>query len=381
MVIVDTTYHATASKCMENLVLMNRRQRTSQRHTRHHTFVMGVLLTETGARLPLPRRSYYTKQYCEKHQRRHRTQVQLAAEMLQALRVPDDVDVTVVYDSAFDARAVHRVCRSRGFREVFPLDPNRNLSRGPDATGPALAGQKVVHWTRTWSREEFTTLDLQSSNEDHVFVRRRHRDNLKDTKTQRHYVLAARAADVSHLGSCLVVASYKENEKVPRSEDPTSDWWSVHTSPVRYLNQQRRKPHRWHSKVLACTDSTATARQVVEWYEIRWQIEIYFRELKSRLQLRGYVLKQFEAVERYLDLLLMGQLLLEHERLRQLRRRDGPQLRVGSAAVHTRTTDSLRSLEATCQQWNVDVLERRLRTEGGRRRLLRELRQAPCHVA
>jgi len=61
---------------------------------------------------------------------------------------------------------------------------------------------------------------------------------------------------------------------------------------------------------------------VVEWYEVRWQIEIFFRELKSRMQFGGYVLMKFEAVERYLDLLLMGFLLLEQHACATCSRRD-----------------------------------------------------------
>ena len=69
------------------------------------------MLTDRGVRLPLPRKSYYTQDYCRKHRRRFRTTVQLAADMIKALRVPDDVDVVVVFDSAFDAEVIHRVCR------------------------------------------------------------------------------------------------------------------------------------------------------------------------------------------------------------------------------------------------------------------------------
>jgi len=50
--------------------------------------------------------------------------------------------------------------------------------------------------------------------------------------------------------------------------------------------------------------------------------------------------------------------------------------------VQARATDRLRMLESLCQGWNVRWIEHRLRTVGGRRRLLRELiRQAPCQVA
>jgi hypothetical protein len=382
MAVIDTTYHSTHSEQMENLILMSRRRDPNARNTRQHAFVMGLLITECGMRIPLPRKSYYTEAYCQQHDRRHRTQVQLAADMLRDIRLPDDVELTVVFDSAFDADIVHRICRQRGYRAVFPLDPNRTLSSGPAVEADGLPGQKVVHWTRSWSREEFTLLELQYANEDHVFLRRRHRDNLRLQKTYRRYAIGARQATVSSLGTCLVVASYKENPRVELVAGQSANWWDYHRAPVLYRKHRRPVPQRWHGKVLACTDATATARQVVEWYEIRWQIEIFFRELKSRMQFGCYVLQKFEAVERYLDLLLMGFLLLEQERLRDMREAGPPNERGGELWVQARTTDRLRSLELLCQEWNVTVLERRLRTERGRRCLLRELRDAPpCHVA
>jgi hypothetical protein len=379
--IIDTTYHATHAQDMENLILMSRRRRGNQRQTRQHAFVMGLLLTDKGGRFPLPRRSYYTKEYCAKRRRRYRTQVQLAAAMLQELQVPSDVEVTVLFDSAFDANVIHGVCRRRGFCEVFPLDPNRNLSASTDAQASVLAGQKVVHWTRTWQREEFGLLELHYENEDCVFSRRRHRDNLRLRKTQRRYAAAARCANVSHLGSCLIVASYKENPQVKLEPGQSPDWWAYHTALVSYRGHRRPQPQRWHAKVLACTDPTATARQVVEWYELRWQIELLFRELKSRMQLGCYVLMKFQAVERYLDLLLMGFLLLEHERLRDMQSAGPPAARGGEAWLQARTTDRLRSLEALCADWNAHEIERRMGTDRGRRRLLRQLRRGIGRVA
>jgi hypothetical protein len=382
MAVIDTTYHSTHAEQMENLIPMSRRRRPGGREARQHAFVMGLLITESGMRIPLPRKSYYTETYCLQHGRRHRTQVQLAADMLRDIRLPGDVELTVVFDSAFDAEGVHRICRQRGYRAVFPLDPNRTLSAGPAVEATGLPGQKVVQWTRTWPHEEFTLLELQYANEDHVFLRRRHRDNLRLPKTYRRYALSARQATVSRLGACLVVASYKENPRVALGAGQSADWWDYHRAPVVYRKHGRPVPQRWHGKVLACTDAAATARQVVEWYEVRWQIEIFFREIKSRMQFGCYVLKKFEAVERYLDLLLTGFLLLEQERLTAMRAAGPPNERGGEPWVQARTTDRLRSLEAQCQEWNAAVLERRLRTEHGRRCLLRELRAAtPCHVA
>jgi hypothetical protein len=381
MLVIDATYHGTMSECMENLLFLRQRQNPSRRNSGQHAFIMGLILTDKGGRLPLPRKSYYTQGYCRKHRRRYRSLNDLAAAMIREVQVPDDVEITVVYDSAFDAKQVHRASRQRGFREVFPLDPNRNLSASADVEAEELRGQKVVHWTRTWQRDEFVLLELQVKNEDHVFFRRRHRDNLRPRKTQRRYAVAARRATVSKLGGCVIVASYKENPKVKLVAGESADWWAYHTGPVAYDRQQRPQPKRWHAKVLACTDPTATARQVVEWYEVRWQIEIFFRELKSRMQFGCYVLMKFEAVERYLDLLLMGFLLLEQQRLRDMQAAGPPNARAGEEWVQARTTDRLRSLEALCAEWNTEEIERRLRTPNGRKRLLKDLRERTLRVA
>lgn len=378
IVAIDTTYHATMSEKMENLILMSKRQNPARRSTRQHAFVMGLLMTDHGARLPLPRKSYYTQEYCRQHRRRFRTTVALAALMLRELRVPDDVEVTVVVDSAFDAGDIHRVCKKRGFRAVFPLDPNRVLARSPEQDTRGIAGDKAVAWTKSWQRKEFALLELQVENEDHVFARRRHAENLRVKKTRRRYAAAARRAAVSKLGDCLIVASYKENPKVKLLPGQSEDWWAYHRAAVSYRQEDRDTPKRWHGKVLACTDPTASAREVIEWYELRWQVELFFRELKSRMQFEGYVLMKFEAVERYLDLLLMGLLLLEKQRLRDIQNAGA---RVGDLWVHARTTDRLRMLEVICQEWNLRQIERALRTESGRRRLFRILRQAPCQVA
>ena|GEM_PF-5068849 len=281
IVAIDTTYHSTMSEQMENLIVMSKRRNPARKNTRQHAFLMGLVLTDRGARLPLPRKSYYTEDYCRKHRRRFRTTIELAAAMIRELRVPDDVDVIVTFDSAFDAGAIHKACRKRHFHAVFPLDPNRVLARTPDQDAALISGEQVVAWTRQWTRKEFALLELAVNNEDHVFARRRHADNLRVKKTKRRYAVAARQATVSKLGDCLIVASYKENPKVQLLPGQSAEWWAYHRTPISYRRENSRTPSRWHRKVLACTDRAATARQVIEWYEVRWQVEVYQPEYTS----------------------------------------------------------------------------------------------------
>ena len=244
-----------------------------------------------------------------------------------------------------------------------------------------MKGEKVVAWTRSWDREEFELIELQVENEDFVYFRRRHVDNLRVKKTERRYATAARRADVSKLGTCLIVASYKENPKVELLAGQSADWWAYHTPEVPSRKKGKKVPSRWHGKVLVCTDPNVTARQVIEWYEVRWQIELLFRELKSRMQFGCYVLMKFEAVERYVDFLLMGLLLLEHQRLSDMKQAGPPSTRAGEPWVQARVTDRLRNLEVIVNEWNIERIEAALKTKAGRRRLLEELRKSPCCVA
>ena len=381
VIVIDTTYHGSVGECMENMIVMSRRKDPRRRSTRQHAFLVGMILTDRGGRIPLPRRSYYTKDYCKEHGKKYHTLNQLTALLLKEVTVPKDVDVTVTFDSAFDVDRIHRVCRNRGFREVFPIDPNRNLSASDDPEAKALAARRVVAWTRSWDCEEFELSELQVENEDFVYFRRRHVDNLRVKKTRRRYAAAARRATVSKLGACLIVTSYKENEKVELLPGQSADWQAYHTNPVVGRKKQKKTPSRWHGKVLACTDPDVTALQVIQWYEIRWQVELLFRELKSRMQLGCYVLMKFEAVERYFDFLMMGLLLLEHQRLDDMREAGEPSVRGGEAWVQARVTDRLRNLEDIVQQWNLQQIEAAIKTKVGRRRLLAALRQSPCRVA
>lgn len=380
MIIIDTTLHSSVGEKMENLLELSTRKNPRRRNTRHHVFVMGLMITESGMRIPLPRRSYYTKEYCKSKHKTYRTQTELARLMIQDAPTPADADVTVVYDSAFDADKIHRECRKRGFREVFPIDPNRNLATNDSPNARAKAGAPVVDSTLDWADEEFETLELEVENEDFVFFRRRHVDNLRVKKTFRRYVIAARCLAVSKLGNCVIVASYKENLKIKLLPDESGDWRDYRHELAQRRKKDQKQPSRWNSKVLACTDPHATARQIVEWYEVRWQIEVFFRELKSRLQLGCYVLMKFEAVERYIDLLLMGFLLLERRRLHDLRA-TGALPEKGDPRSHRRTTDQLRGLEGAQQRFNLDYVIECMKTKRGQARLIQNLSESSCQVA
>lgn len=73
------------------------------------------------------------------------------------------------------------------------------------------------------------------------------------------------------------------------------------------------------------------------------------------MQLGCYVLMDFEAVERYIDLLLVGFLFLEKKWLKDIRRKNALPNK-GDPESHWRTTDRLRNLEAALQRFNLDYI-------------------------
>ena len=61
-------------------------------------------------------------------------------------------------------------------------------------------------------------------------------------------------------------------------------------------------------------------KQIVELYCLRWQIELFFKELKSTFGFHQYQFRRFESVESWSELALTAFLYLEHYRAEQLAR-------------------------------------------------------------
>lgn len=62
-------------------------------------------------------------------------------------------------------------------------------------------------------------------------------------------------------------------------------------------------------------------REVIEMYSLRWQIELFFKELKSTLGFAQYSFQKFSAVNAWAEIAITTVLFLEHERAKRLRDR------------------------------------------------------------
>ena len=348
---VDATNRNSQTRHTENTFSCgnrNRRPRQSARkqltyHRRAaHSFVCGLLLTPGGLRLPywLP---YYTRDYCRLLDRPYRTHAELAAQLVSDLEVPAAARVVVVGDTAFEAAVVRRACGERGFRWVAPANPERVLTgRKPRRKLRAVAFEL--------SERSFEPVRLPLDGGPH---RRQRRVSAGRTglgkQTHRTYWVHRRTAEVHSVGAVVVL--FSNRRKPPAGQAVAVD------------------------KVLLSDAYTATTEQLLAWYSLRWQIELWFKELKGTLGLDQYRLSKFVQVEGWVQLCLVSFCYLEWQRARQLRRAGLPEPE-RRAWERARAGGLVGLLRRQLEQEELGRMERWLHSRSGRGKLRRLLRAA-----
>ena len=137
--IVDATLCSQQGKRTENTYSTGNRQRRPKKGRRHgkqkqarkscHSFTAGLLITPSGIRIPYSC-PYRTREYCEKKGLQHRTTAEAAADLIRQLPLPEEAEVIVLGDTAYDAEVVREACRDRRYTWIFPCNPERVLA-GP----------------------------------------------------------------------------------------------------------------------------------------------------------------------------------------------------------------------------------------------------------
>jgi len=108
---------------------------------------------------------------------------------------------------------------------------------------------------------------------------------------------------------------------------------------------------------------------------LRWQIELFFKELKSTLGVDQYKFREFAAVEGWMELAVLTVLYLEWYRAEQLARSN---LTKPETAWWTRQRAHglCQALRLASQHGDLQFIAERLQTDGGTRKLKRLITQA-----
>lgn len=351
--LIDKTCCSRQGRKTENTFSTGNRKRRPKKGRRYnkkksapkrcHGFVMGLLITPGGYRIPF-HRCYYTKEYCEEKKRVHQTEAELGAALVRALPVPEGADVVVLGDTAYEAEVVRTACEARGFKWITPVNPER-----------VLAGEKprpkVSSRINDLTARQFSPVRLTPGKGDYVAQRRVAACRIGPKAKTRTFFAHKERLQVHSVGKVQVVFSTKEK---PQNGKPIE---------------------RDKTKILMTNDLTSSTATIVELYDLRWQIELFFKELKSTLGLGQYGFVKFEAVESWVECCLMTYLYLEWYRAKKLARRDLSQ----AAQKWWRWQRTHGLCQAVCQEaesHELNTMANWSRTRTGLKKLKRLVRAA-----
>jgi hypothetical protein len=328
-----------------------RRPRKGRRYSKYkyarktcHCFVKGLLITPSGIRIPFSK-CYYTRDYCKAKGRRYRTQTELAAEMIAELPLPEESKVVVLGDTAFDAACIREACDQRSYTWIVPLNPERVVA-GPKGNRPKV--RSLVNGLRA---DQLVPIRLHAGKGPYVEQRRVSPCRLGSKVKPRTYYAHKRRQAVHSIGEVQLVFSTRTK---PSQNQPVDV-----------------------QKILMTNDLSLSAQQIVELYGLRWQIELFFKELKSTLGFHQYRFRKFEQVEGWDELVQVTYLYLEWYRASQLQR-SGLTEDQKNWWRWQRTHGLCLAIRKAAEQADVQQIAKRLETPGGLQRLRRLLKAALC---
>ena len=350
--IIDATLVGQAGRKTQNTYSTGSRPRNPKKGRRYgknkharrscHSFTFGLLITPGGYRIPF-QIPHYTKEYCRQKGIAHRTTADRAAELIRSLPLPEEAEVIVLGDTAYDALVVRQACDQRNYRWIFPANPER-VYEGPTGQRPQLRSR-----LRDWTRLSVATIRLRASVGKYAKYRRLSKWRIGPKQKPRVYYAYQEKPEVRSVGRVqLVFSTIKPNLKQATPDDV---------------------------KILMTNATDLSLGDVIELYSLRWQIELFFKELKSTLGFSQYGFQRFEAVRAWVEVAITTVLFLEHERAKRLRDR-----RLSKVARQWWEAQRLHGLCAAfrqdCQGKELKYLSQRLKTPAGIAKLKRLLTAA-----
>lgn len=299
--IVDATLASQAGKKTENTYSTGNRGRHRAKKRRYgqkkvvykkcHSFTFGLLICPSGIRIPfeIP---HYTKEYCEAYGHDHRTTAEAAADMIQSLPLPANAKVVVLGDTAYDAEVIHKACEKRGYTWIFPANPER-VYEGPKGQRPKLRSR-----LKDWEHLSPKRIRLRMSTGKYASLRRLSKWRMGPKQKPRDYFAYQEIREVRSVGRVKLVFSTMK----PKLTQATPD----------------------DVKILMTNAVNLDVREVIELYSLRWQIELFFKELKSTLGFAQYSFQRFAAVHAWVETAITTVLYLEDQRIQRMRDRRLP---------------------------------------------------------
>jgi hypothetical protein len=350
--LIDATLSSQSGKNTQNTYSTGNRGRHPAKGRRYnkkkivfkkcHSFTFGLLITPSGIRIPyqIP---HYTRDYCDKNGIPHRTTAEAAAEMIRSLPLPEGAEVVVIGDTAYDAEVVEEACEERGYIWIFPANSER-VYEGPKGHRPKLRSRLM-----DWKSLSLKRIRLQASTGKYVDYRRLSKWRVGPKLKPRVYYAHQEKRKVRSVGFVQLVFSTTKPNLTKATPDDV--------------------------KILMTNAVEMSVSEVIELYSLRWQIELFFKELKSTFGFSQYSFERFAAVRAWVEIAITAALFLETERAKRMRDR-----RLKKEARQWWATQRLHGLSIAfrqeCQGQELKYLSTRLKTSGGIAKLKRLLAAA-----
>jgi Transposase DDE domain len=341
ILIVDATLTSQQGKLTENTFSVQNRNPRNSKKKRHgkrkypgkkcHSFTFGLLITPSGMRIPyqIP---FLTEEYCKEHNLQRMTTAEAAAHMIATLPLPPEAEVIVLGDTAYDADVVRQACEERGYTWIFPANASRVFA-GSKGKRPTLRSR-----LQDWSKLSLKTIRLKASQGNYVNYRRVSKYRLGPKLKARVYYAHEETRDVQSVGQVRVVYSTTK----PNLEKATAD-------DVKILLT--------NAKGISLTD-------ILDLYSLRWQIELFFKEMKSTLGFDHYSFKSFGAVLGWVESAITCFLYLEYERANRIESRSLTKAE-REWWKRQRTHGLSQALQTSIKKHELKYIHERLKTSGG----------------
>jgi hypothetical protein len=350
--LVDATLVSQAGKKTPNTYSTGNRGRNPAKGRRYnkkkivykrvHSFTYGLLITPSGMRVPF-QIPHYTKEYCQENGIEHRTTAESAADMIRTLPLPENAEVIVIGDTAYDAHVVREACDEKGYTWIVPANAER-VYEGLTGARPKLRSR-----LKDWTSLSLKTIRLRASTGKYANYRRLSKWRVGPKQKPRVYHAYQEKPEVRSVGRVqLVFSTMKPNLTTATPDDV---------------------------KILMTNATDLSVSDVIELYSLRWQIELFFKELKSTLGFAQYSFHDFRAVNAWAELTITTVLFLEHERIKRIQDR-----RLSEATRQWWETQRLHGLchafRLECNGNELKYMSDRLKTSGGIEKLKRLLASA-----
>ncbi len=252
LLIIDDTQTIKRAKKMQAVGKIH--HHASGKYCMGHTIIKACLFYR-GVTIPLGSWLYVKKEHAKGLDIPFKKLTELAGQIIFGAEIPDNFDVTVLFDAFYLCPALVNACKKRKWRYIGVSKSNRWLTVNSIKHKVGKYGRNILNRTGRWY-------------------------SIKGLRKTSNYKLAQRVGTMNKLGRVKVVFSKRRNDRTVIA--------------------------------LVTNDIHLSMKKVVSRYLKRWAIEVLIKEQKQHLGLGDYRVWRYRAIVRHLCLVDSAYACLTH---------------------------------------------------------------------